>query len=132
MYLSKIILFTGLLFANLAWLLNPHACCPREPLNTGLIEHECCSMNHSQNTVDKKGHALQGMPSQKAAGPFFNQESQLSKGVMLSVPDVTSGSNSLYQPSQNRITYEIRLNENLIPDSVILPLHKKPPRIQSA
>ena len=132
MNLSKIILLISLLFANLAWLLNPHACCPRAPLNCEFVEFNCCSMKNPHGVVNMGECAPKNMPAHKAAGPFFNQESQLSKGVMLSISDATSDSTSLYQLQQTRITQVIGLKINIIPDSVTLPFHKKPPRIQSA
>jgi hypothetical protein len=126
----KGIILISILLANLAWLLNPHACCPREARICPDLEQHCgCGIN-SLHTSDRMNDCKPVNASkQPLCTPVFSQESQFSKGVMASFSDAFSNTIFLFQASKCQITAEIKLADSIIPRSATIPHYKKPPRI---
>ncbi len=116
----------SLLLASLSWLLNPHACCPRLanasspmkcaceamlPPMEAAMEESCC-----QSESDCGQHSI--LP-----------DDQFSKGVSGPMNDSVPGSLPLMQHLEGPFVFVIPQAGYEMPDSAVLPLAKKPPRL---
>jgi hypothetical protein len=130
---AKATLLALIVVANLMWLLNPHACCPREtssePTFSGQTRSETsCCMHTTQPEPDNE--AISGQSNQTAMPQlsFVSPDNQFSKGVnnwvSNSIPTSASLLQSLGSPAFFIFT---RVSNSDIPQSAILPLLKKPP-----
>jgi hypothetical protein len=132
--LTNSALLVVLILANLAWLLNPHACCPRPTATeSGLsgensLESNCCSMHHDQLSDELEAHDEKFDPTDNSINLSIFPDDQFSKGVHSSISESNPTSASLlqllYAPM---ISEELIINDSEIPDSAIIPRLKKPP-----
>lgn len=123
-----------LILANLAWLLNPHACCPRSTeVESGInnhVEPSCCSMLNNQTPNEPETPENNYIQTYSSINLSLLPDDQFSKGVHSSVSDSIPTSASLLQLLHApMISEELLIYDSKIPASAIIPRLKKPPCI---
>ena len=137
------LLVASLLLSNLAWLLNPFACCPKDAqliptfkvslCSTSLSSLTCrchCSSEQSGGSDDGKDSEPTGTAKAFSSADVslkVAKESQFSKGVMTSVSNTNANTLLLSRLQTGWITSLAGMIESIIPHSAFLPLPKKPP-----
>jgi hypothetical protein len=122
------VLLVVVIMANLAWLVNPHACCPRMDKMCGDPEMTCSLSIGSGHLMDM---SEPGCSDMMMASEYIRitLADQFSKGVNNYIPDTTPATLSQFV-EKVALFYSRAVSEDVVEyHSVVNPPVKKPPLV---
>ena len=125
----SIALLVGIIMANIAWLLNPHACCP-DVNKIDACEKCICNMMCQSVITDPAMGVIQTEPSNFLSKLQVKSNDPFSKGALGSVSNSCQIIAPVISQAGDRIIHlAAHQKDTELPESIVFPPLKKPPKI---
>ena len=125
--MSAYVLLLSILLANLAWLLNPHACCPR-PDEVCRCQQMSCPVNTEAVRVENMSETGCSENSADFQYVILRLSDQFSKGLTNDMPDTSPSSILLQSETDHPIFSAQQVNHDSNKyDSIVIPPIERPP-----